>query len=202
MRENNKQKWEKGWNLLNSMKAEYLDVFFKDIAKPEFVYIAQVYQIQVVQITKITVYLGNEYIHVNKSITEKNLESLYNLIRNFNNIPKDVMLHYTQVMQQYKASGAYKYKDVCIKNKMSFEKENPELIELQKSMNEKYGKKEGFSPCHYCGKQVPTQELVPYKIIFQGAKQTMLGWVKALVEETNMYCSKGCGIYDQMGHEG
>jgi hypothetical protein len=46
---------------------------------------------------------------------------------------------------------------------------------------------------------------VKYEIIFQNSKPDFFsksGYKRFVDRKTNIYCSKQCGVHDQMGHEG
>jgi hypothetical protein len=83
-----------------------------------------------------------------------------------------------------------------------------ELEEKAKENKEKYAPREGYSPCQYCGKQVPTESLIKAKIIGRGRRQVWNSWKgryedKACITEAYLsFCSDQCATNEQMSREG
>lgn len=56
----------------------------------------------------------------------------------------------------------------------------------------------GFTPCAYCGKQVPNDKLVKHRIIFQGLENGK----RKIKEQVMNFCSGECAMNEQCSREG
>ena len=96
----------------------------------------------------------------------------------------------------YYLSGEYKIKDLRENKYLTTSEQRSK--EISKELIEKKQKEEellnnGHIKCTYCGKIVPEELSVNYKGIARQYKN---------MEKTSKYCSKLCGVHDQMAHEG
>jgi len=109
----------------------------------------------------------------------------------------EIMIYYTEKHEKYECSGAVSLKE--------HEENQRWLSTIQEAKNKaKAVKKEreererllnnGHIACHYCGKIVPENQAVNYKII------SYANYGKA--GKMGQYCSGDCGVSDQMAHEG
>lgn len=83
----------------------------------------------------------------------------------------------------------------------SFDKESfREKIEHDKAEYEKfYAPREGYVKCERCGKQVPENEVVKYKLIYQTWDQYRGRYVTSRI---GTFCSGECALNEQMSLEG
>lgn len=202
MRMTNQQKWDKAQLVLDAQKSAYIDLYFEGEEKPTAVFRAETNKIVKIDIGKITVWCSKEP-RCFKKPSNNDLLLLYEFIADFSKADKEIMLHYIEICPTYTCRGAFRMSEIKNNERLSFVREA--LIPVQKELFEKYAPREGYKPCAYCGKQVPENTLVPYKIIFQDSRPSLTeksGWHKFVNEKTNMYCSKARGAYDQMAHGG
>jgi hypothetical protein len=202
MRKTNKQKWDNLQSTLSILKSSYLNTVYPNESYPTCFYKATINSVEEIPVVGVTVECKNEYKCFGK-ITNKDLEKLEWFISNFDNIEKIIYFHYKHKLPTYSITGAETLNSIEKDKRLSFNKE--ELIDIQSELNEKFAPREGYTPCSYCRKQVPTSELVSYTIIFQNSKPDMFsrsGYRKFVDKKTNKYCSRQCGLHDQMAHEG
>jgi hypothetical protein len=128
-----------------------------------------------------------------KKATKKFVAGLIKWFDNYNPSFDDIMVGYEYLIGSIKATGAYYLNKVGTfgqNGHCTFNMED--LIPISASLVERYGKREGYTACAYCSKQVPTDNLISYTIYTKS-------YPKGL---TQKYCSGICGGHDQMAHEG
>ena len=196
MRETNLSKWNQLEAFLQLKKDAILQDYFKDKEKPTTIYKASTYEINELKIIGIFVRGKKEYYHTDKP-TKIDIEYYRDYVQKFNEDEKQIFFRYQEIYSNGgSATGAYKIQDIEKDKCLSFNRD--ELVEFQKELLEKYGAKEGYQACAYCGKQVPIESLVPYKIIFQDSKPdpySKTGWKKFVNQKTNMYCSNSSNFH-------
>lgn len=202
MRLSNQQKWDNAKLQLDQLKKDALDKHFNGKQKPNIVYKATPIDIQEIEISSIYLYCRNEP-SVYGKVTKKDVENLLDWINNFDKCKYSIHFGYSSNHTYGVSSGAYSYETIEKDKNLSLNRD--ELIEIQKELNILYAPKDGYQPCSYCRKQTPIESMVKYKIIFQSSRPCMsskTGYKKIIDEKINLYCSKECGVHDQMAHEG
>lgn len=117
-----------------------------------------------------------------------------------------ILIHWECKDNGMKSSSAIKYPDLETKyftNKADAEIKSNELKAITAREEEMLSN--GHIRCSYCSKVVPEKESVPYTIIFQNSRPdpfSRSGYKRFVDKKVNKYCSKTCGVHDQMAHEG
>ena len=199
----NLEKWNYYMGLINAKEQEFINSNIKDI--PTCIY--EVYQSGKLRTLNVTnVRYRNELYGVNNP----SREDVAKIKSYFENMPdmtiEKVSIDLECTDQGYKSSSAVRYlemKEKYFTSKDDADKKASELTEIKRKEEELLNN--GHIRCTYCGKVVPEKESVNYEIIFQNSRPdpfSRTGWKKFVDRKTNKYCSKQCGVHDQMAHEG
>lgn len=200
------QQWDSLHERMLAVKKEHLDEFFKANHKPEAVYecnhIGEVSKKEIVSFDIQPIVAGRRvfYPYLTSGTKPKtvDVEQLERFIDCFS-IGFSVLIVYST---NCGTTGMYYDRAGREEKHLAFNESD--LKTLADERRELYATREGYSPCTYCRKQVPTGSMVPHKIIFQNSRWDIGKgkYVKFVDQKTNMYCSGQCGVSDQMGHEG
>lgn len=204
------QQWDSLYNeRLESVKKECLDRFFKENPKPEAVYecnnIGDILKREIVSFDVRPLVDGfkvhSPFVPTGKSPTTLNVEDLKNYIDCFS-IGFTVSILYKTT---FGTTGMPYSRSDSDKN-LAFNE--ADLKTLADERRELYAPREGFSPCTYCRKQVPTESMVEHTIIGRDRKQVWNSWKgkyesKACLVTLRMkFCSGVCAGNEQMSREG
>lgn len=200
---NNLEKWNYYMSLINTKEQEFINSNINDI--PTCIY--EVYQSGKIRTLNVT---GVRYRNELYGGTKPSREDVANIKNYYENMPdltiEKVSINLECIDQGYKSSSAVRYlemKEKYFTSKEDADKKAFELTEIKRKEEELLNN--GHIRCTYCRKVVPQKEAVNYEIIFQNSRLdpfTRTGWKKFVDRKTNKYCSKQCGIHDQMAHEG
>lgn len=104
----------------------------------------------------------------------------------------DLFVHYSYKQTYGVVSGAYPYPKIGADALLAWDAEALSAeIERRRAL---YAQREGHEPCAYCRKQTPSGSMVSHTIYYRDRG--------GLAQKIGRYCSRTCGGYDQMGHEG
>jgi hypothetical protein len=112
----------------------------------------------------------------------------------------EIRVGFETVDEKHKSSWSVKFAEYNNKKYSTNKDQLEKTLAIEIAEYERvYVAKEGQFNCAYCGKATDDNLKVKKEIIFR----TRNSWGKACVgSKTNDYCSKVCGGYDQMAHEG
>jgi hypothetical protein len=199
----NLEKWNYYMSLINNKEQEFINSNIKDI--PTCIY--EVYSSGKLRTLNVT---GVRYRNELYGGTKPSREDVAKIKAYYENMPEliieKVSINWECTDQGYKSSSAVRYlemKEKYFTSKEDADKKAFELTEIKRKEEELLNN--GHIKCTYCGKVVPEKETVNYEIIFQNSRPdpfSRTGWKKFVDRKTNKYCSKQCGAYDQMAHEG
>lgn len=87
-------------------------------------------------------------------------------------------------------------------NKWSFDPEwfDEKIAKDREEYEKFYAPREGYVACERCGKQVPENEAVKYKLIYQGWDQ--YAHKRRVMDRVGTFCSGECAMNEQMSLEG
>ena len=145
------------------------------------------------KITKALIADCEDYISKLKDLSTDDLEVIFYVERNTPRWKSSMGIRYTKEKGFEDRYGMINY---------SFNKDDfKERIEKDREEYEKYyTPREGYVACERCGKQVPENEAVKYKLIYQGYDQNLR---KARVmSRIGTFCSGECAMNEQMSLEG
>ena len=119
----------------------------------------------------------------------------------------DVMFYVERNTPQWKSSMGIRYskdkgfEDRYGKINYSFNKDgfNERVENDRKEYEEYYAPREGYVACERCGKQVPENEVVKYKLIYQAWDYQCGRYVTSRI---GTFCSGECALNEQMSLEG
>lgn len=199
----NLEKWNHYMGLINAKEQEFINSNIKDV--PTCIY--EVYASGKLRTLNVT---GIRYRNELYGGTNPSREDVAKIKGYFENMPDmtidKVSVNWECTDQGYKSSSAVIFLDMKEKyfvSKDDANKKASELIEIKRKEEELLNN--GHIRCAYCSKVVPEKEAVNYEIIFQNSRPdpfSRTGWKKFVDRKTNKYCSKQCGVHDQMAHEG
>lgn len=150
----------------------------------------------------------NGYIFMphSKKITKKFIESVEAYIEMYENLPLDtfdVFFSIERSDKYGKTSSGLRYvvgSGFTDKNVSLDPKDFDEKIKADKEEYEKYYKpREGCVACERCGKQVPIENVVKYKLIYQSWDSR---YGRRVVNRIGQFCSGDCALNEQMSLEG
>ena len=155
-------------------------------------------------------YLGGYSLPGAKIITKVVLEEAKAYMEKYESAPLDMfeVIFYIERTHTWKdgstskAMSSERYTETGFPNNTSLDPESfKEKIAKDKEEYEKtYAPREGYIACERCGKQVPVNEVVKYKLIYQGYDQNLR---KARVmSRIGTFCSGECAMNEQMSLEG
>lgn len=181
------------WNQINQriddISQEFIDKYYEGREKPSVIYFLQSYQgIAEQKVTGFSIYRqGRPYLSGQRP-TKILLDELWKWSEAFIPEIKEICIHYE--CSSSKAKGAHKLEQIDDR-RLSYTREA--LLPALQELKDKYEPREGHTACAYCRKQTHNESMVDYTVIarqYPGMKKT------------SKYCSKNCGINDQMAHEG
>ena len=138
-------------------------------------------------------------------VTKKLVEEARDYVEKYENIPLDmfqILFHISRhdkwgksmAGEPYEPGVGFKFRN------MAFDPaDHKEKIEADRKEYEEYYKpREGYVACERCGKQIPEDQAVKHKLIYQG---TLYG-KKAVLSRVATFCSGQCAMDEQMSLEG
>lgn len=155
-------------------------------------------------------YLGGYSIPGFKKITKAVLEEAKAYIEKYESAPLDMFEVIFCIERVYnwkngtacKMSSSERYTENGFDHNVSLDPESfKEKIARDKEEYEKtYAPREGYIACERCGKQVPVNEAVKYKLIYQGWDRYTQK--RRVVDRIGTFCSGECAMNEQMALEG
>lgn len=155
-------------------------------------------------------YLGGYSIPGFKKITKVVLEEAKAYIEKYESAPLDMFEVIFRIERVYnwkngtacKMSSSERYTENGFDRNISLDPDSfKEKIARDKEEYEKtYAPREGYVACERCCKQVPVNEAVKYKLIYQGWDQ--YANKRKVVSRVGTFCSGECAMNEQMALEG
>jgi hypothetical protein len=198
------QRWEELETKIATFKEAQINRFFETNFKPEKLYLcSQIGEIKEFPVIKFNVkYEGVRLpCHYLKRPTTVDVEGLNSYYEEIQNAKPIILVGYKT---DYGAEGSEAYDKI----NGTFAFEPSYLEERAKELKELFAPREGYSPCRYCRKQVPTDSLIEETIIGRGRKTVWNSWKgiyenKACVTKERLkFCSGQCAANEQMSREG
>lgn len=185
--------WNEIERLISEKEETFLATYFFDKQKPTEIFKLVSYSTIVRQeITGVYLAKINDWKpSFDKKPTRKKLQELIDWNKRFEPSEDKIYLRYQYTTGQWKASGAHLL--IKIKDDKTLAFAESDLYPLQREWKEKFEPRDGHIACTYCRKQVPAKDAVDFTVIARQYPN---------MRKTSKYCSKECGGYDQMAHEG
>ena len=131
---------------------------------------------------------------INKRADAKKLETMKKYLEAVKAHANDFRLYVDCKDLDKKTSILFDYNRDFLENRtasFSMEEMQPQIDRLQEEYDAMYAPREGYSPCAYCKKQTPDDQLIYRDIyLYRGGPARMA------------FCSYECAVYEQMAHEG
>lgn len=194
------QHWNQIEDEIEKVRELYLEQYFSDHEKPEYIY--KLWGLGSISNLLVTGFslgqINNWRPPMPKRLTKVELQKLIDWKNKF--IPDEswILVGYKEFYESGgSATGCYRLIEVTPDRNLSFKKDD--LLDKQRGMIEKYGPKEGCSPCQRCRKQVLTETLLQRTII--GRSRNNRG--EAIITNESMaFCSEECAAHEQWSREG
>ena len=147
---------------------------------------------------------------IKKIATASKVRELTDYFEKLKASTKKEVFYYVRMLEgTVNVSRGIRLSDIDGKNyAFSAEALEEEAKAKKKEYEEKYQPREGYTPCKYCGKQVPNDKLVRRTIIGRSLRMVFNAWKgrfenKAVVtKEECVFCSGACACNEQMSREG
>ena len=203
------QQWDALMQKLEDIEKSDIDKFFETNYKPEgFFKVEPSGNIKKIEVKDFNIRycidgkpIFPPFLNKGKKPSSQLVSGLLRYIENIQKCEKRIGVVYKDF-----GVGAYEYEDITKEKGLSFNRTDLELEAEQR--REMYAPREGYSPCQYCRKQVPTESMISSIIIGRGRSQVWNSWKgvyesKACVtRERLMFCSSKCAGNEQMSREG
>lgn len=203
----NKEKWDYYKGLIDEREQKFIDIRVSN--KPKELYeVTHIGHLTVLTVTGIKYSNGLHYFtKIPKKTDVTKIKEYYE------NPPElsiaNIRVHWERRYDGWKSTSATKYTEL-IDEKNAYQMDKALADVKVKELKEKRAHEEellanGHIRCTYCNKVIPESEAIDYTIIFQNSRPDPTrrsGWKKFVDKKTNKYCPSGCGVYDQMAHEG
>lgn len=138
-------------------------------------------------------------------VTKKLVAECEEYVRKYKELPIDVFDVFFSIVrydEKWKSSSGLRYSpETGFERNFSLDKSDfDEKIKADREEYERtYKPREGYVKCERCGKQVPENEVVKYKLIYQ-AWDSRRG--RYVANRIGTFCSGQCAINEQMSLEG
>lgn len=112
----------------------------------------------------------------------------------------DLLIHVGRVEKYGHVQRGVRGKDIDgVKYAWNIDDFTTTIERYREEYEEKYAPREGCVACERCGKQVPADKVVKYKLIYQGRDRY---GVRRVMERIGTFCSGECAFNEQCSLEG
>lgn len=196
----NQAKWDHWKTILTQKDKEYIDSIYPESEHPDVFYEVtpngtlkqnSVTGVACSHIRKIP------YVQSNKKPTKIQVAELIEYVENVSYDPSMILIHWERQESGWKSTSAVKFTELDSSSRfVDYEAAKRVADERRELFESNKAKIEAGThvKCSYCPKLVPIEEAVDYKIISYASYGPQ--------GRVNKYCSRQCGIHDQMAHEG
>lgn len=190
----NREKYNHYWNEIDTKDAAEVAKLFPNGVPSQFFCLTQ-YSYRVMAVTRVRRFHKGIFKKDGESrISKKDVADAVMCAEGWTPpTPDEVYVHYEYAESYGRVSGAEKLSKIIAADGVAWTVE--ELAEEIQRRKELYEPREGHSPCAYCQKQNPPENLVDGTVIYRTGG--------GIARKTQKYCKdKPCAGYDQMAHEG
>jgi len=143
---------------------------------------------------------GHQRPRINKVARRDDIVALREYFHNLQKAEPDLLIHVDRLESYGRVQRGVRGRDIDnVKNAWTREALAPTIEKYRREYEEKYAPREGYVACERCGKQVPADKVVRYKLIFQGRDKY---GVRRVMERLGTFCSGECAFNEQCSLEG
>lgn len=199
-------KWNHYLSKIKETEKEFIDSIIKE-------YPNKLYEVssngEIIEKNVTEICYNSRLFYTGEKPTRKDVYMIKDYYENMPELTIDKILictEYIDHVYSYITSSAVSYNrlnDKFFISKKDAEIKSKELLNIKNKEEELLNN--GHIRCTYCKKIVPEKDAVDYKIIFQNSRPdpfSRTGYKRFVDNKINKYCSKTCGLHDQMAHEG
>lgn len=155
-------------------------------------------------VTGVSILFPGTYGHarprVNKIARLDNLVALRDYFHALQSAEPDLLIHVDRLEKYGRVQRGVRGKDIDgVKYAWTPEDLAPTIERYRREYEENYAPREGCVACERCGKQVPADKVVRYKLIYQGRDQY---GNRRVMDRVGSFCSGECAANEQMSLEG
>lgn len=143
---------------------------------------------------------GHARPRVNKVARRDDLVALREYFHALQSAEPDLLIHVDRLEKYGRTQRGVRGKDIDgVKYAWTREELAPIIERYRREYEENYAPREGCVACERCGKQVPADKVVRFKLIYQGLDQYRN---RRVMERVGSFCSGECAANEQMSLEG
>lgn len=143
---------------------------------------------------------GHQRPRISKIARRDNLVALREYFHALRSAEPDLLIHVDRLEKYGRIQRCVRGKDIDgVKNAWTREALAPTIEKYRREYEEQYAPREGCVACERCGKQVPADKVVRYKLIYQGRDRY---GVRRVMDRVGSFCSGECAANEQMSLEG